>query len=76
MKIGAPPELGLLHDPELKELSAEAIYDRIVSDLRRYRRMGTFRGVGLGDLLDGPSAGWWGTTSTRWTLGEPAPRSW
>jgi hypothetical protein len=54
MRIGSPPRLGLLYDPELKGLSAEAIYDRIVTDLRRCRRMGTFRGVGLGDMLDGP----------------------
>ena len=59
MRIGSPPQLGMLHDPELKGLSAEAIYDRIVTDLRRYRRLGTFRGVGLGDILDGPSANWW-----------------
>jgi predicted metal-dependent peptidase len=61
MQIGLPPQLGLLYDPELKGLSAEAIYDRIVNDLRRFRRMGTFRGVGLGDMLDGPSASWWAT---------------
>lgn len=59
MKIGVPPQLGLPHDPELKGLSAEAIYDRIVTDLRRFRRLGTFRGVGLGDILDAPSASWW-----------------
>ncbi len=59
MKIGAQPRLGLLYDPELKGLSAESIYDRIVTDLRRFRRMGTFRGVGLGDMLDAPRASWW-----------------
>ncbi len=63
MRIGAPPRLGLLHDPELKGLSAEAIYDRIVTDLRRFRRLGTFRGVGLGDIMDAPSANWWASQS-------------
>jgi predicted metal-dependent peptidase len=61
MKIGAHPRLGLLYDPELKGLSAEAIYDRIVTDLRRFRRLGTFRGIGIGDMLDAPSASWWAT---------------
>ena len=59
MRIGSIPRVGLLLDPELKGLSAEAIYDRIVCDLRIFRRLGTFRGVGLGDMLDGPSGNWW-----------------
>ena len=63
MRIGSVPMIGVLHDPDLKGLSAEAIYDRVVTDLRRFRRMGTFRGIGLGDLLDAPRAGWW--TSQR-----------
>ncbi|MGB1250174.1 MAG: DUF2201 family putative metallopeptidase [Candidatus Promineifilaceae bacterium] len=58
MRIGVMPTLGALHDPELAGLSAEAIYDRIVNDLRKYRKLWTLRGKGLGDLL--PSrAGWW-----------------
>jgi predicted metal-dependent peptidase len=61
MNVGSLPPVGLLLDPELKGLSAEAIYDRIVRDLRRFRRLGTFRGIGLGDMLDAPSATWWGT---------------
>ncbi len=59
MQIGSVPQMGLLLDPDLTGLSAESIYDRIVNDLRRYRRLGTFRGVGLGDILDASSAGWW-----------------
>jgi predicted metal-dependent peptidase len=27
----------------------------------RFRRLGTFRGVGLGDILDAPSVNWWST---------------
>jgi predicted metal-dependent peptidase len=59
MRIGSIPQIGVLLDSDLKGLSAEAIYDRIVTDLRRFRRLGTFRGIGLGDILDAPSAGWW-----------------
>jgi predicted metal-dependent peptidase len=59
MKIGSVPRIGLLLDAELNGLSAESVYDRIVSDLRRLRRLRTFRGIGLGDMLDGPSPGWW-----------------
>ncbi len=61
MGIGTVPQVGLLLDESLKGLSAEAVYDRIVTDLRRFRRMGTFRGIGLGDILDAPAAGWWAT---------------
>jgi predicted metal-dependent peptidase len=61
MCIGSLPRVGLLLDDSLKGLSAEAVYDRIVTDLRRFRRLGTFRGVGLGDILDAPSASWWAT---------------
>jgi len=61
MRIGSVPQVGLLLDDSLKGLSAEAVYDRIVTDLRRFRRLGTFRGVGLGDVLDAPSASWWAT---------------
>jgi predicted metal-dependent peptidase len=51
MGLGELPEFGGLHDPALEGLSAEAIYDRIVTDLRRYRKVATLRGAGLGDLL-------------------------
>ncbi len=56
MGLGDLPVSGALYDPELKGLSAEAIYDRIVTDMRRYRKIATLRGVGLGDMLEG-SAG-------------------
>ena len=51
MGVGKLPHVGGLLDPELKGLSAEAIYDRIVTDLRRYRKHATFRGVALGDIM-------------------------
>ncbi|MFD4412355.1 hypothetical protein [Streptomyces sp. NPDC058476] len=53
MQIGTMPE-GLLYDPELKDLSAEEVYDRIAGDLRRMRRLSTLRGKGAGDILGGP----------------------
>ena len=59
MGVGAMPSFGLLYDPELKGLSAEAIYDRIVTDLRRYRKLATLRGVGLGDMLERGAPDWW-----------------
>jgi len=54
MRLGSPPQVGLLYDPELKGLSAETIYDRVVKDLRVCRRLRTLRGKGKGDML-GPS---------------------
>ena len=59
MEVGEPPILGLLHDPELKGLSAEAVYDRIVTDLRRYRKLITLRGPGQCDILPGNRPEWW-----------------
>jgi predicted metal-dependent peptidase len=59
MEIGTPPPFGLLLDLELKGLSAEAIYDRIVTDLRKYRKLGTLRGPGLGDMIPGKNPRWW-----------------
>ncbi len=59
MRVGAFPQVGGLLDPELRGLSAEAIYGRIVTDVRRFRKLATLRGVGLGDVL-GP-----------WEPGEP-----
>lgn len=44
MGVGELPRAGVLYDPELQALSAEAIYDRIVTDLRRFRRLRTLRG--------------------------------
>lgn len=53
MGVGAMPS-GLLHDPELKDLSVEEVYDRITTDLRRMRRLATLRGKGRGDILGEP----------------------
>lgn len=59
MGIGELPKLGVLYDPDLKGLSAESIYDRIVLDMRRYRKLATLRGIGLGDMLEKDSTDWW-----------------
>jgi len=53
MGVGTMPD-GALHDPALKGMSAEEVYDRIATDLRRYRKLATLRGVGLGDVLGHP----------------------
>ncbi|MDG4768086.1 hypothetical protein O7632_28935 [Solwaraspora sp. WMMD406] len=53
MGVGDPPD-GLLHDPRLAGLSAEAVYDQIATDLRRLRKLATLRGTGLGDVLGEP----------------------
>ncbi|TCC06462.1 hypothetical protein E0H45_29730 [Kribbella soli] len=53
MGVGTMPD-GALHDLALKGMSAEEVYDRITTDLRRYRKLATLRGVGLGDVLGHP----------------------
>jgi predicted metal-dependent peptidase len=55
MGVGSAPE-GVLHDQELRGLSAESVYDRITTDLRRYRKLLTLRGK-QGDLLGEPLRG-------------------
>ncbi|HEY4389182.1 MAG TPA: hypothetical protein VGN34_32450, partial [Ktedonobacteraceae bacterium] len=47
MGVGSLPRIGALYDPSLKGESAEAIYDRIAGDLRRYRKLSTLRGQSL-----------------------------
>lgn len=55
------PKIGTLYDPGLKGLSAESIYDRIVLDIRTYRKLATLRGIGLGDMLEKGFPDWWTT---------------
>ncbi|OKL50860.1 vWA domain-containing protein [Buchananella hordeovulneris] len=50
MEVGQPPPIGMLHDPELRDLSTEEVYDRLVGDLRRARRLRTLAGR-QGDIL-------------------------
>ncbi len=67
MRIGSvPAHHGLLLDESLRGLSAETIYDRIVIDRRRYRRIATLRGAGAPDVLEpghGSGDTPWGTAS-------------
>lgn len=51
MGVGEIPTLGLLYDESLKGLSAESIYDKIVTDIRTYRKLITLRGKSLGDII-------------------------
>ena len=53
MRVGELPD-GVLYDPTLAGLSAEAVYDQIATDLRRMRKLATLRGRGLGDVLSDP----------------------
>lgn len=60
MGVGDPPD-GLLYDPDLAGMSAEAVYEQIATDLRRLRKLATLRGTGLGDVLGEPLP-WRGST--------------
>lgn len=53
MDVGVMPDGGL-YDPQLAGRSAEEVYDRIATDLRRARKLATLRGRGVGDLLAEP----------------------
>jgi hypothetical protein len=46
MGVGEAPD-GLLYDPQLAGMSAEAVYDQIARDIRRLRKLATLRGTGL-----------------------------
>lgn len=51
MKVGKMPEEGLLYDKELHGLSAEAIYDIIIKQMRKFKKHATFRGFRHGDIM-------------------------
>ena len=51
MGVGSIPSCGGLYDPDLKGESAEAIYDLVVQNIRKYRKLATFRGKNLPDIL-------------------------
>ncbi len=59
MGIGEFPKVGGLLDQELKGLNAESIYDRIVTDMRTYRKLYTFRGIGGSDIIDEGTGTFW-----------------
>ncbi|MDR2527715.1 MAG: VWA-like domain-containing protein [Synergistaceae bacterium] len=51
MGVGRLPNIDTLFDNDFKGVSAEQVYDRIVRDIRRFRKLATLRGVGLSDML-------------------------
>ncbi len=51
MQIGELPQEGVLYDETLHGLSAESVYDIIVKEMRKFRKLETFRCYGLGDLF-------------------------
>jgi len=55
MGIGEPPSIGMLHDPSLRGMSAEAVYDLMMKNLRQFRRLLTMRGVAQSDILGSDS---------------------
>lgn len=62
MRVGHPPEaIGYLHDIELRGLSAEEIYDRIVSNLRWRRKLRKARTLNGNspDIIEDQTPGWW-----------------
>ena len=50
LQIGKMPE-GVLYDVNLKNMSAESIYDRLLQDIRSAQKLMTLRGYGKGDVL-------------------------
>lgn len=56
MGIGVMPDQGLLYDASLKGLSAETIYDLLIQDLRKSRRLENLRGYGKGEFLNHPKS--------------------
>lgn len=52
MQIGVMPTRGLLYDENLKNQSAEEIYDKLICDIRKNSKIPTFRGYGKGDIID------------------------
>ena len=59
MHLGEMPTFGGLRDAELQGLSADAVYDRLVTDLRRNRKLATFGGISACDMLEGSTRDWW-----------------
>src|ERR1043165_5301649 len=57
MGFAEMPEFGGLYDAELRGLSAEAVYERLATDMRRHRKLATFAGHGACDMIGTPD--WW-----------------
>ncbi len=61
MQVGKMPNRGILYDESLKDISAEALYDEIVNQIKAYKDDETLRGYGKGDVLLSPLPGRAGT---------------
>jgi len=57
LQIGVMPTDGLLYDASLSGLSAESIYDMLLSNIRKYEKLDTFRGYGKGDIINDGKGG-------------------
>ncbi len=64
MGIGLLPPIGGLYDSSLAGQSAEAIYDRIVLDLKKFGKSRTFCDIGRADMIDG-LPDWWQSAAGR-----------
>ena len=53
MSVGKMPD-GILYDENLKNKSAEEIYDDLVQNLKKNSKLNTLRGYGLGDIMGEP----------------------
>jgi len=51
MGVGSLPSFDTLFDNNFKGMSAEQIYDTIVKDIRKFKKLATLRGVGMSDIL-------------------------
>lgn len=51
LQVGSMPNDNLLYDPSLNGLSAESIYDMILSDIKKYAKLNTLRGYHKGDII-------------------------
>ncbi|MBQ9486935.1 MAG: hypothetical protein IJU91_03910 [Selenomonadaceae bacterium] len=50
MQVGKMPQ-NILYDEDLKNMSAEEIYDRIIRDIKKFSKLQTLRGWGKGDII-------------------------
>ncbi len=67
MQIGQMPTRGLLYDEDLKNFSAEEIYDELIKNIRQSSKLETFRGHGKGDII---ADGYMGKLNAPTTLDE------
>ncbi|MDR1657646.1 MAG: hypothetical protein LBT47_08850 [Deltaproteobacteria bacterium] len=51
MGVGVMPEFECLCDIKFKVMSSEQVYNLMVSNIRRFKKMATLRGTGLSNIL-------------------------